>query len=496
MDQYLYPYYESDMRQEGITEGEAQELIDCYLLKLNHTHNITALTVGGVKADGNDATNELSYMFIEGMMHTRLRQPAFSVQVHHKMPDDLLIKACLLCSLGTGHPQFLNNDGSVLQALARGDRGGPTVTLADARSAAPIGCSEVGIPGKDSGYLFFDQPNLALALELVLTNGVRRRDGKKVGAETGDPRQFRSFEELQAAYQKQVAWIRECIQIAGTINEQSIIELAPTPYESALIEGCIEKGICREEGGAHYNFNIGGAELGSSDAGDSLTAIRKLVFEDKTFTMDQLCNALEGNFEGHEALQRTLLKAPKFGNDDDYADEQVTWVLHQWVTEFTKLRNLRGGHGCPGASPMSAYVPAGQIVGALPSGRLAWEPLSDAASPSPGSDLKGPTAVLKSMGKIDNVEILAGLTLNMRIDPAVFKDGDVMRLVGLIRTFVDQKIYHLQINVVSSDTLKAAQKEPRKYRDLNVKVAGYNAFFTQLGKPLQDSIMARTEHGL
>ena len=496
MDQYLYPYYRADIRQGRITREEAQELIDCYLIKLNHSHNITALTVGGVKADGSDATNDLSYMFIEGVMHTRLRQPAFSVQVHNKMPDDLLIKACELCSLGSGHPQFLNNDVSVLQALARGSKGGPGITLADARSAAPIGCSEVGIPGKDSGYLFFDQPNLALALELVLTNGVRRSDNRDIGLKTGDPRQLRSFGEIQEAYRKQVAWIRRIFQISGSINESSVIELAPTPYESALIEGCIEKGICREEGGAHYNFNIGGAELGSSDAGDSLTAIKKLVFEDKKITMDQLCDALERNFAGDEELRQMLLRAPKFGNDNNDADEQVAWVLHQWVSEFSKLKNLRGGQGCPGASPMSAYVPAGAIVGALPSGRPAGMPLADAASPSPGNDVKGPTAVLKSMGKVDNVEILAGVTLNMRLDPAIFRGGDVKRLADLVRTFVDQKIYHLQINIVSSDTLRSAQEKPEAYRDLMVKVAGYNAFFTQLGKPLQDSIIARTSHGL
>ncbi|MCH7910237.1 MAG: glycyl radical protein, partial [Candidatus Hydrogenedentes bacterium] len=496
MDQYLYPYYENDMKEERITKAEAQELVDCLLIKLNHGPPVAAVTVGGLRADGNDATNELSYMFIEGMMHTRLRQPYFSVQVHHKMPDDLLIKACKLCSLGTGHPEFINNDVIVAQALARGSMGGPPVTLEDARSAAPIGCLEMGIPGKDSGYLYFQQPNLAACMDLVMTNGVRRTDHEKTGVETGDPGQFKSFEEVREAYRKQVAWMRRNIQIAGSKREQTIIECAPTPYESALIEDCIEKGMCRELGGAYYNFNIGGAALGSSDAGDSLAAIKKLVFEDKRFTMAELCDALDHNFEGHEALHRMLLKAPKFGNDDDYADEQLVWVMHEWVSEFTKLKNMRGGYGCPGGSVMGSYVPAGLAVGALPSGRLAAEPLADAASPSPGKDLEGPTAVLKSMGKVDNVEILGGVILNLRIDPSVFRDGDVRRLVGLIRTFVDQKIYHVQINVVSTETLRAAQKEPEKHRDLVVKVAGYNVFFTQLGKTHQDSIIARTEHGI
>ncbi len=496
VDQYLYPYYADDIKEGRTTQEEVQELIDCYLIKLNHTHNITALTVGGVKADGKDATNALSYILIEGMMHTRLRHPSFSVQVHNKMPDKFLIKSCELCALGAGHPQFINNDVSILQALARGSKGGPTITLEDARNGSPIGCSEVGVPGKDSGYLFFDQPNLALVLELVLNNGVRRSDGHKIGIETGDPRQFESFEEMQRAYRKQLAWMRENIQIAGTINEQSIIDLAPTLLESALIDDCIENGICREEGGAHYNFNIGGAELGSSDTGDSLTAIKKLVFEDKSITMGQLCDALDSNFEGYEELHQMLVKAPKFGNDDDVPDEQVAWVLHEWIAEFTKLKNLRGGSGCPGASPMSAYVPAGRIVGALPSGRPAGKPLADAISPSNGKDTEGPTAVLNSVGKLDNVEILAGMTLNMRLDPAIFADGNVERLAALVRTFIDQKIYHMQVNVVSAETLESAQANPDEYQDLTVKVAGYSAFFTQLGKSLQDTIIDRTIHGL
>jgi formate C-acetyltransferase len=191
-----------------------------------------------------------------------------------------------------------------------------------------------------------------------------------------------------------------------------------------------------------------------------------------------------------------LQEAPKFGNDDDYADEQVAWVLHEWMVEFNKMKNLRGGRGCPGGSVMGTYVPEGKAVGALPSGRPAGKPLADASSPSPGKDLKGPTAVVSSMGKIDHEEILGGVTFNLRIDPAVFKDGDVRRLADLIRTFVDLKIFHMQINVVSTDTLRAAQKEPDEYNDLVVKVAGYNAFFTKLTKPLQDSIIARSEHGM
>jgi len=495
-DQYLYPYYERDVREGRLTREDAQELIDCYIIKLNEGSQSNTIGVSGLKADGTDATNELSYMLIEGMMHTRLIN-FFAVLIHSKTPDGLLLKSAELCSLGGGHPQFLNADVGVAQCLARGDMGGPTVTLEDARSAANVGCLELVIPGKDSGYLYTGSQNLALALELVMTNGVRRLNGKKIGAETGDPRQFESFEDLQAAYHEQVAAMRRKTQQDGIDYERRLIDFYPTVYESALIEDCIERGICREDGGAHYNFNTGGVEVGSSDAGDSLAAIKKLVFDDEKITMTELCEALDHDFEGFDDIRKMCLEVPKFGNDDDYVDEQKAWVVHQWASETMKLKNLRGGYGCPGGSSMASYVPSGEIVGALPSGRLSGEPLAPAGSPSTGKDLNGPTAVLKSMGKLDNVEVLGGLSLTTRIDPAVFKTRDgIKRLADLLRAFVDQKVFHLQINVVSSDVLKAAQEEPEKHRDLTVKVAGYNAFFTQLSKPLQDSIIARTEHGL
>ena len=495
-DQYLYPYYEEDISQGRLTREQAQELIDCYIIKLNEGSQSNTIGVSGLKADGTDATNELSYMFIEGMKHTRLIN-FFAVFLHSRSPDELLIKASELCSLGGGHPQFLNADVGVAQVLARGDTGGPVPTLHDARSAANVGCLELVIPGKDSGYLYTASHNLALAMELVMTNGRRRSDGQRIGAETGDPREFKSFDQVQAAFHEQVATMRKKTQQDGIDYEQRLIDFYPTVYESALIEDCIEDGMCREDGGAHYNFNTGGVEVGSSDAGDSMAAIKKLVFDEQKISMADLCDALDRNFEGSDDIRKMCLEVPKFGNDDDYADEQKSWVVHQWVSEFVKLKNLRGGHGSPGGSSMAGYVPGGKIVGALPSGRLAAEPLAPAGSPCTGKDINGPTAVLKSMGKLDGTEVLGGLSLTTRIDPAVFgaRDG-IKRLADLLRVFVDQKVFHLQINVTSSDVLKAAQKEPEEYRDLTVKVAGYNAFFTQLSQELQDSIIARTEHGL
>jgi len=498
MDQYLYPYYESDLREGRVTREEAQELLDSYIIKLNQGGDSGSVGVGGLRADGNDATNDLTYMFIESIMHTRLVNPYFAVHVHSKTPDDLLIKACELCSLGAAHPQFINSDVGVEQTLARGSAGGPPIALEDARAAANVGCLELVIPGKDSGYLYVGAGhNLALALELALTNGVRRSDQERIGPETGDPRQFTSFEEVKTAFQKQVAFMRENTQKAAIRLEQSLLELKPTVYESALIEDCIEKGLCKEEGGARYDYNLADVEHGSTDAGNSLAAVKRLVFEEERITMPQLCDALESNFEGHDDIRKMCLEIPKFGNDDDYVDEQVAWVLHQWGTEFRKLRNLRGRNGSAGGSPLAAYIPKGREVGALPSGRLAGEPLAPAACPRTGEDRKSATAVFKSMGKVDGVDIPAGLSLTTRVDPSVFENKDgIKRMADLIRTFVDQKVFHVQFNIVSSDTLRAAQKNPGEYRDLMVKVAGYNAYFTQLSDELQDNIIARTEHEL
>jgi len=498
MDQVLYPYYEEDMREGRTTKEETQELLDCFLIKLNQAEFHGGHTsVGGIKADGSDATNELTYMLIEAMMHVRLKSPYFDVQIHSKTPDELLIKASQLCSLGTGHPQFVNSEVMVSQALARGTLSAPSISLEHARSADPIGCCEPVIPGFDSGYSYLGgHCNLAAAMEFVMTNGWSRVYDRRAGLETGDPRQFQTYEQVEEAYLKQVNWLVSSRATVNNICERAVAETAPTVYESALIGDCIGKGICREEGGARYN-QTGIQSLGSSDAADSLTAIRRLVFEDKKITMDQLCDALDKNFEGYEELRAMLRKAPKFGNDDDYADRQKVFVSHVFASETMKQKNTRGGYTTPYAGDMASYVPFGAVVGALPSGRLSGEPLGDAFSPCAGCDLKGPTAVLKSMGKVDHVEYFGGTILNMRMDPAVFeKEDGIKRLVDFIRSFVDQKIFHMQVNVVSSDTLKAAQREPDEYRDLLVKVAGYSAYFVQLSEALQDGIIARTEHGL
>jgi formate C-acetyltransferase len=513
-DQYLYPFYENDRTEGRITKEEAQELVDCWFMRHSQYLTLTSLEfahsayghspghhidVGGLKADGSDATNELSYMFIEAMMHTPgMVEPTLGLLVHSRSPDDLLIKGCQLTSLGGGYPMFINDDVIVDNLLSRGTLGGPPVPLDVARRfGSSSGCLEPTVNNMDSGFTQA-RLNVPQVLEYVLTNGWSRIHQKRMGIETGNPRQFKSFEEVREAFRRQLVWVIKCYAIALNIQEMTLAETDSTVYQSALTEDCIKKGKSKEKGGARYNFGPGITACGAVDVGDSLAAIRKLVFDEKKITMGQLCDALDKDFEGYDQLRRMLLSAPKYGNDDDYADEQVAWVMRVYSDEVLKHKNTRGGHMLSKQIPLSTFIPQGKVVGALPSGRLAGEPLSDGVSPTRGSDTRGPTAVIKSAGKINAAEVSRlGQTLNMRIAPAIFEsDAGFKTLADLLRVFIDEKIHHIQINVVSSDTLRAAQRDPGKYNDLVVKVAGYNAYFTTLPKSLQDAIIARTEHGI
>ena len=469
-DQYLYPYYEKDMEEGRITGEEAQELIDTWLLRFNIPDWTTGydeghqsilgdpsgraiggmkgchLSVGGYKADGSDGTNELSYMFIEGMMRLGLPEPYFSVQVHSRIRDDFLMKACELCSLGHGHPQFENADVLVPGIVTR-STGGPAISMEEARGFASVGCQEPMLAGMEglnpSGII-----NGALALELALNNGVSRLSQQQVGLKTGDPRQFKSLDEVREAYRTQLAWLTKKAALGSNIRELNTAEGHPTVFISGLMEDCIEKGMTREEGGARHNAGPGLYAIGLPDNADSLAAMRKLVFEEQKITMAQLCDALDANFEGHEDIQQMLLKAPKYGNDDDYVDEEMVRLASEWAAECRKQKNTRGGHGVPGMQAYVTHIPYGRAVGALPSGRLAGKPISDGASPCPGSDVNGPTAVLKSLSKINNFEQNMTDILNMTLDPRIFNEEEgVRRLADLIRTLVDEKIQEVQLTL-------------------------------------------------
>jgi formate C-acetyltransferase len=502
-DQYLYPYYEADLREGRITREEAQELIDCWLMRFTQgaspylplastSHH---LDVGGLKEDGSDATNELSFMIIEGMMHSRMVEPNLGVLVHSKTPDDLLIKASQLCILGTGYPAFLNMDAIVENFLARGTLGGPPVPISLARTSGTIGCNEPHVTDHDSEFNLGSAMSLPKMLELTLSDGWSWMHGKYMGARTGDPREFKTFAELQDAFKKQMAYVAAHCEIAIQNAELALAAGYPTVYSSALIEDCIENGRTREEGGARFNFGPVISTVGAADTGDSLAAIKKLVYDEKRFTMSEILDALETNFEGHESLREELLKAPKFGNDDDYVDEITAWVMKAYCDEVIKHENTRGGHLMPYQNALGWYVASGMMIGALPSGRKAFQPLSDSMSPTMGADLNGPTAVFNSASKIDNVSLFYGQTLNVRLSGETFaNDVGLRRFANLIRAFVDLKIHHCQFNLLSSETLRDAQRAPENYGALVVRVAGYVGYFTRLYREVQDAVIARTEH--
>jgi formate C-acetyltransferase len=510
-DQYLYPYYAGDIEAGRITREEAQELIDCWFMRYSQYYMIWRsdagsygthtphspghhLDVGGLKSDGTDASNELSYMFIEAMMHTPgMTEPTLGLLVHSKTPDALLIKACQLTALGGGYPMFINQDLRVESLLARNEiMDGPPITLELARKGTGAGCHELVIPDMESGFNF-TALNLASVMELVMTNGMSRHSSRQKGIETGDPRYFKSFEEVREAFVRQMAWQLRNGIIGSHMADRT---LQPKAFNSALVEDCIEKGVSKEHGGARYNVHAV-QTWGRIDAGNSLAAIKKLVFDTRKITMAKLCDALDANFEGYGDICKMCTDAPKFGNDDDYVDEEVAWVTHVVNEEAKKYKSTYGGCSVVAEVPSASYIGAGKRVGALPSGRPTGEQLCEAATPTAGSAVNGPTAILKSVGKVNNAEVNQGQSLNLRLEPSVFETHDgVMRLAALIRVFVDQKADHVQINVVSSETLRAAQREPEEYKDLTVKVAGYNARFVDLHRDLQDSIIARTEHGL
>jgi formate C-acetyltransferase len=369
---------------------------------------------------------------------------------------------------------------------------GPPIPLELARKGTGAGCHELVIPDMESGFNFTPL-NLALVLELTLTNGWNRIIKRQLGPKTGDPKHFMSFDDVKKAFSKQMAWRLK----KGIINSH-IAEMAlqPKAFNSAMVEDCIEKGLSKEEGGARYNIHSV-QTWGRIDTGNSLAAIKRLVFDDKKITLEQLYQALENNFKGYEDIRKMCLEVPKYGNDDDCADEQVAWVTHIVNEEAKWYKSTYGGCTVVTEVPSASYVALGKIVGALPSGRLSGDPLCEAASPTVGSTLNGPTAILKSAGKVNNAEMNQGQSLNMRLSPVIFENDDgFKRLADFIRVFVDERVDHVQINVVSSDTLRAAQQEPEKYKDLTVKVAGYNARFVTLHKELQDTVIARTEHSL
>jgi pyruvate formate-lyase/glycerol dehydratase family glycyl radical enzyme len=503
LDQHLYPFYEKGLAEGTLTREQAQELLQCFWIKFNNQPappkvGVTAaesstytdfaqINVGGVKPDGSDAVNEVSFLILDVIEEMRLLQPSSSIQVSKKNPDRFIKRAAKIIRTGFGQPSVFNTDVVVQELIRMGK------SVVDARCGGTSGCVETGAFGKENYNLtgYFNMPKV---LEITLNNGVDSRTGRRIGLETGDPAQFESFEDLFQAYQKQLNYFVD-IKIRGNnVIERLYARYMPAPFLSLLIDDCIAKGKDYHDGGTRYDTSyIQGVGLGTM--ADALTAIKYHVFDRKTLTLEELLAAIEDNFEGHERMRQMLLnKTPRYGNDDDYADEVMVSVFNAYFNAIDGRKNTRGGTYRINLLPTTVHVYFGSVIGATPDGRKARMPLSEGISPVQGADRRGPTAVIKSVAKMDHVRT-GGTLLNQKFTPQLLQnDDDLDKLVQLVRTYFKLDGHHIQFNVVDAGTLRAAQQNPEQYRDLIVRVAGYSDYFCDLGKALQDEIITRTEH--
>lgn len=503
LDQHLLPFYRRDIEAGRLTEEQARELLAAFWIKFNNHPappkvRVTAkesatytdfclINLGGVTAEGEDGVNELSYMMLDVIEELRLTQPSSAVQISEKTPDAFLERALGIIETGYGQPSVFNTEAIVGELTRQGRR------LEDARNGGAQGCVEVSAFGKEACILtgYF---NLAKVLEITLHNGTDPRTGQRIGIETGDPREFTTFDELIGAFEQQLKHFID-IKIAGNlVVERLYAEELPAPFLSLLTADCIARAKDYNAGGARYNSSyVQGVGLGSIT--DSLSAIRHYVYGDVGLSMGELLEALSANFEGHEALRELLRNdTPRWGNDDDRADELAQRVFDAFYRSVEGRPTTRGGQFRINLLPTTSHVYFGSVIGALPEGRSAGEPLSEGISPVQGTDRQGPTAVMKSASKIDHLRT-GGTLLNQKFLPQVLESEDGLRKVGqLIRGYFGMNGHHVQFNVVTVETLREAQKHPEKHRDLIVRVAGYSDYFVELERELQDEIIKRTAH--
>ncbi len=502
LDQHLYPFYKRELEQGTLTPESAKELLMSFWVKFNNQPappkvGVTAqesntytdfclINVGGVKADGQDASNELSYLILDVIEEMRILQPSSMVQISKKTADRLLKRALKIIQTGFGQPSLFNTDAIIQEMVRQGK------DIVDARLGGASGCVEAGVFGKES-YILTGYFNLVKVLEITLNNGKDPRTGKTIGLQTGDPTTFDNFDQLYRAFEKQLNHFIN-IKIKGNrIIERLYAQYLPAPFMSILIDDCIAKGKDYNDGGARYNNSyIQGVGMGSIT--DSLSAIKFHVFDRKHFTMNDLLRALSNNYEGdEEILDRVLNHTPRYGNDDDYADDLLRRVFETYFKAIDGRPNTKGGHYRVNLLPTTVHVYFGSVVGATPDGRKAGIPLSEGISPVQGMDVNGPTAVIKSAAKIDHLRT-GGTLLNQKFTPQVFDTEEGFEKVAkLIRTYFRMDGHHIQFNVVTADTLRKAQQHPEQYRDLIVRVAGYSDYFVDLTPELQEEIIRRTE---
>ena len=502
LDQHLYPFYKVDVAEGSLDDDKALELLECLWVKFNNQPappkvgitlkesstytDFANINTGGIAPDGSDGVNEVSYLILDCMDEMRLLQPSSNVQISRKTPQSFVKRACEISRKGWGQPAFYNTEAIVQELLNAGK------TLEDARKGGTSGCVETGAFGNEA-YILTGYMNLPKIVELTLTNGYDVVSKQQLGLQTGDPRDFKSYEELFDAYRKQVEYFID-IKIKGNnIIENIYAQYMPVPFLSLVANDCITNGKDYNAGGARYNTNyIQGVGIGTIT--DSLSAIKYNVFDNKKFTMDEMLKAVENNFEGYEEIHNLVCnKTPKYGNDDDYADEIMRSVFDLYHDTVTGRPNMKGGKYRINMLPTTCHVYFGEVMIASPNGRLAHKPVSEGISPEKGADTKGPTAVIKSCSKMDHLST-GGTLLNQKFAPAVVAgETGLDQMANLVRTYFNMDGHHIQFNVIDRETLIDAQKNPQDYKDLIVRVAGYSDHFHNLSRELQDEIIGRTD---
>jgi formate C-acetyltransferase len=506
MDEFLYPYYKRDIHLGNIDNEKALEIIECMWLKFNqvvylrnsHSAKFFAgfpigfnVAIGGQDENGNDFSNELSYLFLKAQEHLGLPQPNLSVRLHKNTSKELLKESIKVVARGSGMPQFFNDEAVIPSIIDLG------ISQKDARDYAIVGCVELTTQGNNLGWSDAAMFNLNKVLELTLNNGSCLMTKDKLAPDYGNITTYDTYEELENAFAKSIDYFIDKMILACEQVEKAHIDVLPSPFLSSVIDDCIEKGIDVTAGGAVYNLS-GIQMIQIANLADSLAAIKLLVYEEKRISKKDLLEALQNNFGGYEIIRAMLLnRAPKYGNDIEWVDELGAKWARYFNEKLKNYTNYRGGKYHTGMYTVSAHVPMGENVGASADGRYAKQPLADGGmSPVYGRDSAGPTAVLKSVSRLDSILTTNGGLLNMKFLPEFFKtESGIDKFSKFLRTFVDLEIPHIQFNVLRREDLLAAQKNPENYRSLTVRVAGYTAYFTELAGELQNEIIARTSYG-
>jgi formate C-acetyltransferase len=505
-DQYLYPFYKRDLELGILDRHAALELIEALWLKFNqivYLRNSSSakyfagfpigfnIAVGGLDAYGEDASNELSFLFLKAQAHIGLPQPNLSARLSEKSSEDFVRECARVIGLGSGMPQIFNDESVIPALMARG------ISHKDALNYAIVGCVELTTHGNSLGWSDAAMFNMVKALELTLNNGICLLTGKRMGLDLGALTDYTSYEALEDAFRQQMDhFIDRMIKACDRVDRLHA-EVLPSPFLSSVIDDCLEKGLDVTAGGAHYNLS-GIQAIQPANIADTLAAIKQCIYTDRSVTATEALTAIRNNFEGNEKLRQFLInKVPKYGNDVDWVDSIAAKWVGYFAQRMTEYTNARGGPYHAGLYTVSAHVPMGQNVGASLDGRKAKDPLADGGvSAMYGRDRAGPTALLRSVSKISATDGSNGTLLNMKFLPDFFKTEEgIAKFASFLRTFVRLRINHVQFNVIRKEDLIAAKTKPEEWRGLTVRVAGYTAYLAELANDLQDEIIARTSYG-